>query len=44
MVEVEKAVVRENERVEEAIRHRKNEVNHMYAAHPCSHEVSTDSS
>jgi hypothetical protein len=40
MVDVEKAVVRENERVEEAIRQRKNEVNHVYIAHPCSHEVS----
>jgi hypothetical protein len=33
-------VVRENERVEEAVRQRKNEVNHVYIAHPCSHEVS----
>jgi hypothetical protein len=29
MVEVERAVVRENERIEEAIRHRKNEVNYI---------------
>ena len=30
MLEVERAIVRENERVEEAIKSRKNEVHHMY--------------
>ena len=30
MVEVERAIVRENERVEEAIKSRKNEVHHMW--------------